>query len=376
MPGRLDEAQAGIKIDRRNINNLRYTDDTTLMEESKEELKSLLMQVKEKSEKAGCKFNIQETKIVASGFITSLQIDGETMETVTDFIFLGSKITADGDCSQEIKRHSLLGRKVMTNLDSLLKSRDLTLPTKVCLSKAVVFPVVIYGYESRTIKKTEHWRIDAFDLWCWRRLLRVPWTARRPNQSILKEISPEYSLEGLMLKLKFQYFGHLMRRAFFFPFTRKDPDTGKDWGQEEKGMTEDEMVGWHHRLNGHELKQATGAGDGQGSLACYSPWDCKESDITEQLNWTAEKINYTSSGFALSITGLLSCFQQQYLGSDHGLWFPEVPCFKISHLDCPRKTKGTEELSSTSSVHFFLQSTILLPRLVLYPHKHSRSFNF
>ena len=149
---------------------------------------------------------------MASGPITSRQIDGETMETVRDFLLGGSKITADGDCSHEIKRRLLLGRKVMTNLDSILKSRDITLPTKVCLVKAMVFPVVMYECESWTIKKAEH-RIDAFELWCWRRLLRVPWTARRSNQSILKEISPGCSLEGLMLKLKLQYFGHLMQRA-------------------------------------------------------------------------------------------------------------------------------------------------------------------
>ena len=150
---------------------------------------------------------------MASDSITSWQIDGQTMETVRDFILGGSKITADGDCSHEIKRRLLLGRKVMTNLDSILKSRDITLPTKVCLVKATVFPVVMYGCKSWTIKKAEHWRIDAFELWCWRRFLRVPWTARRSNQSILKGISPEYSLEGLMLKLKLQYFGHLMRRV-------------------------------------------------------------------------------------------------------------------------------------------------------------------
>ena len=152
-------------------------------------------------------------KIMAPGPITSWQIDGEPVETVADFIFQGSKITADGDCSHEIKRHLLLGRKVMTNLDSLFKSRDITLPTKVRLVKAMVFPVVVYGCESWTVKKDEHRRIDAFELWCWRRLLRVPWTARRSNQSILKKISPRCSLEGLMLKLKLQYFGHLMRRA-------------------------------------------------------------------------------------------------------------------------------------------------------------------
>ena len=198
----LDEAQAGIKIAGRNINNLRDADDTTLRAESEEELKSLLMKVKEESEKACLRLNIQKMKIMASGPITSWEIDGETVETVSDFIFLGSKITAHGDCSHEIKRRLLLGRKVMTNLDSILKSRDITLPTKVCLVKAMVFPVVMYGCESWPIKKAEHRRIDAFELWCWRRFLRVPWTAGRSNQSILKEIGPKYALEGLMLKLK------------------------------------------------------------------------------------------------------------------------------------------------------------------------------
>ena len=169
------------------------------------------MKLKEESEKVGLKLNIQKTKIIASGPINPWQIDEETMETVTDFIFLGSKITADSDWSHEIKKRLHLGRKVMTNLDSILKSRDITLSTKVCLVKAMVFPVVMYGCESWTIKIAEHWRIDAFEVWCWRRLLRVPWTARRSNQSILKKISPVYSLEGLMLKLKLQYFGHLMQ---------------------------------------------------------------------------------------------------------------------------------------------------------------------
>ena len=211
----LDEAQ--VKIARRNSNNLRYADDTTLMAESKEELKRLLMKVKEKSEKPGSKLNIQKTKIMESSHIISWQIGWETMKTVRDIIFLGSKITADGDCSCEIK--TLLGRKVMTNLDSILKSRDNTLSTKVHLVKAMVFPVVMYGCESWTIKRAERRRIDAFELCCWRRLLRVPWTARRSNQFILKEMSPKYSLEGLMLKLKLQYFGHLMRRADSFEKT-------------------------------------------------------------------------------------------------------------------------------------------------------------
>ena len=186
--------QAVIKIARRNINNLRHADDTILMAESEDELQSFLMKVKEESEKVGLKLNIQKTKIMASGPITSWEIDGETVETVSDFIFLDSKITADGDCSHEIKRRLLLGRKVMTNLDSILKSRDITLPTEVHLVKAMVFPVVTYGCESRTVKKAEHQKIDAFELWCWRRLLRVPWTGRRSNQSILKEISPGCSL--------------------------------------------------------------------------------------------------------------------------------------------------------------------------------------
>ena len=190
------------------------------MAESVEELKSLLMKVKEESEKVGLKLNIQKTKIMASGPITSWEIDGETVETVSDFIVLASKITADVDCSHEIKSHLLLGRKVMTNLDSILKSRDsilksrdITLPTKVFLVKALVFPVVMYGCESWTVKKAECRKIDAFELCCWRRLLRVPWTARRSNQSILKEISPGRSLERLMLKLKLQYLGHLMQRV-------------------------------------------------------------------------------------------------------------------------------------------------------------------
>ena len=176
------------------------------------------MKVKEENEKVGLKLNIQKTKIMASGPITSWEIGGETVETVSDFIFMGCKLTADGDCSHEIKRHLLLGRKAMANLDSILKSRDITLLTKVHLVKAMVFPVVVYGCKSWTIKKAKHRRIDAFELWCWRRL-RVPWTARRSNQSILKEISPECSLEGLMLKLKLQYFGHLMQRADSFDKT-------------------------------------------------------------------------------------------------------------------------------------------------------------
>ena len=223
----LEEAQAGIMIAGRNTNNLRYEDDTTLLAESEEELKSLLMKVKEENEKVCLKLNIQKTKIMASALITSWEIDGETVETVSNFILGGgSKITAVGDCSHEIKRRLLLGRKVMTNLDSIFKSRDITLPTKVYLVKAMVFPVVMYGCESWTVKKAECWRIDAFELWSWRRLLRVPWTARRSNQSILKEIYLGMSLKGLMLKLKLQYFGHFMWRVDSLGKT----DAGRDWG--------------------------------------------------------------------------------------------------------------------------------------------------
>ena len=213
---------------------------------------------------------------MASGPITSREIDGQTVETVSDFILGGSKITADGDCSHEIKRCLLLGRKVITNLDNILKSTDITLSTKVYLVKAVVFPIVMYGCESWTIKKAECWRTDAFELWCWSRLLRVPLTARRSNQSILKEISPGCSLEGLMLKLT----------PILWPpdvknwLTGKDPDAGKDSGLEDKGTTEDEMIGWHHRLNGHEFDQIPGDSEGQKGLACCSSWGHKESDMT------------------------------------------------------------------------------------------------
>jgi len=224
--GRLDEAQTGIKIAGRNINNLRYADDTILMAESKEELKNLLMKVKEESEKVGLKLSIQKMKIMASDPLTSWQINGETMEIVTDFIFLGSKIIADGDCSHEIKR------KAMTNIDRILKSRDIILSTKVHIVKAMVFPVVMYECESWTIKNAEHQRFNAFELWCWRRLLRVPWIARRSSQSSLKEINPEYSLEGLKLKLKHQYSGHLMWRADSFERT---PMLGKIQARRRRG---------------------------------------------------------------------------------------------------------------------------------------------
>ena len=204
----------------------------------------------------------------------------ETVETVADFILRGSKITADGDCSHEIKRHLLLGLKAMTNLDRILKSKDIRLLTKVHIVKTMVFPVVMYGCESWAIKKAEC-RIDAFELWCWRRLLRVPWTARRSNQSILKEINSEYSLEGLMLKLE--------TLIFWLPdvknwFIRKDPDAGKVWRLEEKGTTEDEMVGWYHWLDGQEFEQAPGDGEGQGSLVCCSPWGHKSGTWLNNRN--------------------------------------------------------------------------------------------
>ena len=215
----LDEAQAEIKITIRNINDLRYADDTTPMAESKEELKSLLIRVKEKSENVDLKFSIQKTKIMASSPISSWQIDGETMETVRDFIFGAPESLQMVTATMKLKDACSLEEKAMTNLDNILKSRDISLPTKVCLVKAMVFPVVMYGCQSWTIKKAEHRRIDAFELWCWKRLLRVPWIARRSNQSILKKASSEYSLGGLMLKLKLQYFGHLIQRADSFEKT-------------------------------------------------------------------------------------------------------------------------------------------------------------
>ena len=213
---------------------------------------------------------------MASGPITSWEIDGETVETVSDFILGGSKITADGDCSHEIKRPLLLGSKVMTNLDSILKSRDIILPTKVHLVKAMVFPVVMYGCESWTVKKAEHQRIDAFELWWWRRLLRVPWTARRANQSILKEISPGYSLEGLMLKLKLQYFGNLMQRVDSLEETLILGGIG---GRSRRGR---QRMRW---LDGITDSMDMGLG-GLQELVCSSSWGRKESDTTERLNWT------------------------------------------------------------------------------------------
>ena len=237
------------------------------MAENEEEL---LMKVKEESENADLKLNIQKTKITGIQLHQFMPNRWGKKGNRTDFIFLGSKITEDGDCSHEIKRHLLLGRKVMTNLGSILKSRDNTLPTKVRLVKAVVFPVVMYGCENWTIKKAEHQRIDVFELWRWRRLLRVPWTARRSHQSVVKEISPEYSLEGLLLKLKLQYFGHLMHRT---DSLEKTLMLGKIEGRRTRGR---QRMRW---LDGITDSQVPGVGDGQGSLACCSPWGCKESDM-------------------------------------------------------------------------------------------------
>ena len=247
------------------------------MAESKEELKSLWMRVKEESDRASLKLNIKkktktkQTKIITSGSITSSQIEGGKLEVGTDFLFLGSKITVDGECSYGVRR-LLLSRKAVTNLGSVLKSRDTTLLTEVHRVKAMVFPVVTYGGESCTVKKAEHQRIDIFKLWCWRRLPRVPWTARRSNQSILREINPEYSLEGLMLNLKLQYFGHLMQIA---DSLEKPRMLGKIESRRRRG---------HQRMRWLELGQTLGDGDGQRGLACCSPWGHEESNVTGQLN--------------------------------------------------------------------------------------------
>ena len=246
------------------------------------------MKVKEESKKTGLKLNIQKGKITACSPITSWQIDGEGIETVTDY-FMDFKIIADGDCSHEITRRLLLGRRAMMNLDSVLKSRDITLPTKVHLVKAMVFPVVMYGCESWTIKKSESWRTDAFELSCWRSLLESPLDCteintvnRKGNDSWILIGKTDAEAETSMLwppDAKNWVIG-------------KDPDAGKNWRQEEKGMTEDEMVGWHHPLNEHEFEQAPGVGDGQGSLACCSPWGCKESETTEWLKWTESSVQW------------------------------------------------------------------------------------
>ena len=261
----LDEA--GIKIARGNINNLRYADDTTLMAESEEELTSLLMKVKKDSEKVGLKLNIQKTK---NHGIRSHHFMAKRWRSTgnSERFFLGSKITADGDCSHEMKRCLLLRRKAMTHLDRILKKRDVTLPTKVHVVKAMVFPVAMYGGESCTIIKAECWRIDAFELWCWRRLLKSPLDCKD-----IQPVNPKGNQPWIFIV---RTDAEAATPILWPPdvkswLIRKDPDAGKDWRQEENGTTEDEMVGWHHRLNGHEFEQAPGVGDGQGSLACCSP---------------------------------------------------------------------------------------------------------
>ena len=234
-----------------------------------EELESLLMRVKEESETAGLKLNIQKSKRMTTGPITLWQIDGETMGTVTDFIFLGSKITADGDCSHEIKRHLLLGRKAMTNLDSVLKSRDITLLTKVHLVKAMVFPGVMYRCESWTIKKTECRRTDAFELWCWRRF-QSPLDCKE-----IKPANPKGNQSWIFIRRTDTEAPILWPPDAKSWLIREESDAGKDWRQEEKGTTEDEMVGYHHWLKWYEFEQAQGNGAGQGSLACCCPWSCR-----------------------------------------------------------------------------------------------------
>ena len=280
----LEKSEAGIKIAGRNTNNLRYADDTILMAESEEELKSLLMKVKEESEKVGLKLNIQKTKIMASGPITSWEIDGETVETVSDLILLGSKITADGDCSYEIKRRLLLGRKVMTNLESILKSRDITLPTKVHLVKTMVF------FSSGHVWMWELYCEEGWALkkWCfWTVVLEK--TLESPLDC--KEIQPVHSKGNQSWVFIGRTDAEGETSVLWPPHTKswlfgKDSDAGRDWGQEEKGTKEDEMAGWHHWFDGREFEWTLGVGDGQGGLECHDSWGRKELDMTEWLNWT------------------------------------------------------------------------------------------
>ena len=279
----LEEAQAGIKISARNINNFRYADDTTLMAESEEGLKSLLMKVKEESEKVGLKLNIHKTKIMASGPITSWEIDGETVETVADFIFLGSKITADGDCSHEIKRCLLLGRKVMTNLDSILKKQSYYFANKGPSSQGDGFPSGHVGM----------WELDCEESWALKNWCFWTVVLEKTHGSPLdcKEIQPVHPKGDQ----SWVFIGRTdveAETAILWPpdakswLIWKDPDAGKDWGQEEKGTTEDEIAGWHHWVDGHGFGWTPGVGDGQGGLACCGSWGCKVSDMTEWLNWT------------------------------------------------------------------------------------------
>ena len=279
----LHEAQAGINIAGRNINNLRNANDTTFMADSKKELKSLLMKVKEESENVGLKLKIQKTKIMASIPITSWKIDGETMETVTDFIFISFKITVDGDCSHEIKTLAPW-KKSYDQPRQCIKKQRYYLAKKFCPVKAMVFPVVTYRCESWTIKKAECWRIDAFELWCWRRRLRVPWTTRRSNQSILKEINLGYSLEGLMLKLKFQYFGHLIQRA---DSLGKTLILGTVESRERTETTEEKTDGITDSMDMSLSKLRGMVKDREPCLACCSPWGHRVQ--TQLSNWTTKE---------------------------------------------------------------------------------------